>query len=1014
VIFENKYKTTKGIIMLKFLDVEKFSRNLLAVTNTEMFTRTGEPHTQGLFSEAIFGSIGSLDRRQRYSYIDLNIKIIHPEAYRILIQLDRKVEKFFSTESLFSSDKSGKLIESEDGITGISEFIKIFPKISFRGETSERERLIKVLKESYTSNTLFVSKLPVIPPDLRPAYTDAKGTRIIDPLNDFYIRILRRSFQVRSAGPTGIFSDLIRYGLQKSINDCDTFVRTKIGKKGGVVRDQLLSKRVDFSGRAVITPNPNLAVNQIGVPLKLAVSLFEPFLLHVLLYSNKINKEELEKEIENFLHTSLSVDSVKNVMKSIKAGHEIPSNLYEIFFNAAEMAIAGRVVLAKRDPDLHPESIRSFYPVLTRGNTLEICTLQVGGFNADFDGDAMGVFHPLTNEAQGEAKEKMMRPQTGVTYNSIAFELSREMCVGLYLLTKSVRPKNSPIHVSEEDLEKATDPYIAVVYRNKNTTMGKAIVNSCFPEAFPFIDTLLTRKVANELINSVLEKHGNKQGEQTASKLSKVGFKFATIISPTLKLSDLEVPDEIYKLKEKMKGVSIEQANVLLERMRKIMVVYLKDTGLYNLVESGSTRGWDQPMQILVAKGIIADPKGNLLEPVKSSLSDGLTTTEFFRAAAGSRKGIIDRVINTSDTGYLSRKLAYFLSPVEIDPFVKDCRTKKTLSLKIDEDLSRRLHGRFIEYGGKLVEFDPNLFRTGSQIDLRTPIYCKSPRICHICYGKLVERHKTPYVGILAAQIIGERGTQIIMRSFHLGVAKIVERSILKEIAENEPMISLDKLSSYLVQRDNRLTALKNCKVIIDMNDYDVGDSMVVEEDSIQVKSLLSQIEFDDVIFYLILDFPCNLYVEKKVEEGKERIELFYKEGSTILDVPTEVTEMKQQVNYVERLIGGKEVFKDVEHLYRKLYKVYAPLSPMDSVHLEIVISQCLRYRLNPALPARLGKTWDPVLINIKKTIFSSGFMQGLAFENVNEAIKVGLISEEEIPPSIIEKLMTTPLVGAK
>jgi DNA-directed RNA polymerase beta' subunit len=996
--------------MLKFLDVDKFARGLYPVTNTEYFIKSGEAHPQGLFSETIFGAVGSLERRQKYSYIDLHGKVVHPTGYRVLIKLDAKIEKFFSTESSFSLDSSGRLIETEDGVTGISEFIKLFPKIVFRGDSPEREKLIQVLKRSYAEGTLFVSKIPVIPADLRPAYKDAKGVDVIDPLNPFYLTILRRSFQIRSIG-VGVLSDLFRFALQKAVNDCDSYIRTKIGKKSGVIRDQLLSKRVDFSGRAVIAPNPNLKVNEIGLPFKLAVSLFEPFIIHILVYSNKIDREELEKEMQGFVHTGLSVDSVKNVMKSIKGDHEIPKRLYDIFYSATEMAIANRIVLAKRDPDLHPENIRAFFPKLTKSDTLEICTLQVGGFNADFDGDTMSVYHPLTNEAQTEAKEKMTRPQTGVTSSSIAFELSSEMCVGLYLLSKPVHPKNSPVHVSDIDLETATNPYVAVVYRGRTTTMGKAILNSCFPEDFTFIDEVIGKRAANNLIGVVISKYGNKQGETTASKLSKVGFKFATIISPTIKLSDLEIPQEIYRLKARMKGASVEQASLLLEKMQKILIVYLKDTGLYSLVESGSTRGWDQPMQILIAKGIITDAKGNLLEPVQGSFSEGLSTTEFFRASGSARKGIIDRTLNTSDTGYLSRKLAYFLSPVEIDPFVKDCRTQVTLNLKVDDSLSRRLHGRFVIKDKKVEQFNPGEFKSGSMVSLRSPIFCKSFKICATCYGKLVERHKTPYVGMLAAQCIGERGTQLIMRSFHTGGAKIVKRDLLKDISSNEPMIDYTKLSSYLKQVDNRLVAMKDCKVIIDLSDYDVDDSIEFKEGVIQVKSLVSQVEFDDIMFFFILDYSCILYADK-MSKSEGKVELSYKADSTILDVPTQVSEVREQVLYVERLIAGREIYRDVEHLYRRLLNVYSPpVSDMDSVHLEVLISQALRDKTNPSLPARLGRVWNPILMNIKKDIFSSGFLQGLAFENVNQAIITGLISAGELPESIIEKLMTRSLV---
>jgi len=999
--------------MLKFLDVDKFAKNLLPVTATEFFTRTGEPHPNGLFSETIFGAVGSLERRKNYSYIELHTKLVHPSAYRVLIQLDRKIEKFFSTESLFSLDSSGKLVVTDNGVTGITEFIKLFPKIIFRGETPVREKYIQLLKKAYAEGTLFISKVPVIPAELRPAYKDAKGLDVIDPLNDYYVTILRRSFQVRAA-TAGTLSDLFKYGLQSAVNDYDGFLRTKIGHKSGVIREQLLGKRVDFSGRAVITPNPKLNVNEIGLPFKLAVSLFEPFIIHILVYSNKVDKVELEKEVQAFLKVPVSVDSVKEITKSIKGGHDIPKRLYEIFHSATEMAITDRVVLAKRDPDLHPLNIRAFYPKLTDGDTIEICTLQIGGFAGDFDGDAMSVYHPLTDESQTEAKEKIMRAPTGVTSSSISFSLSKEMCVGLYLLSKSVHPKNSPISVSDSDLQTATTPYVAVVYRGKNTTMGKAIINSCFPEGFPFIDELVTGKVANNLIGVVISKYGDRQGETAASKLSKFGFKFATILSPTVKLSDLEIPAEIYKLKEKMKDATVEQTSDLLDKMQRILLTHLKDTGLYSFVESGSSRGWDQPRQILIAKGIISDAEGNLLEPVKGSFTEGLTPTEFFRAASASRKGIIDRVLNTSTTGYLSRKLTFFLSPVELDPFVKDCRTQSTLNIKVDESLAKRLTGRFIVRSGKVEEFKKEDFKSGSVINLRSPIFCKSFKICHVCYGKLVERHKSPYIGVLAAQYIGERGTQMIMRSFHVGGSKLMKRNMLKEISDNEPSIDENKLKLYLTQADNRLVANKDCRVKLDLSTYDIGDDLEIKEDVVYVKSLLAQIQFDDIAFYIVLDYACNLYSDK-MTRTENVIELSYEKDSTILETPTEVSEIKQQVLYVERLIGGKEIYRDVEHLYRRLLNVYSPpLTDMDSVHLELVISQALRDKTNPALPARLGRTWNPTMMNLKKDIFASGFLQGLAFENVNEAILSGLISADELPDSILEKLMTTSLVTKK
>ena len=205
-----------------------------------------------------------------------------------MIQLDRRIIKFISTETQFGLDKEGQLIELDNGVTGINEFVKLCPRIKWRGGSPDREKFIEVIYKAYEDETLFLDKVPVIPPDLRPISKDADGTIMSDPLNEYYVSILRRAFQVKSAGSKGPLFDLLNYGLQKAVIAHDDFIRTKIGKKFGVIRDQLLSKRVDFSGRAVITPGPNLKVNEIGLPLKIAVNIFKPFVIHQLLYPRNI------------------------------------------------------------------------------------------------------------------------------------------------------------------------------------------------------------------------------------------------------------------------------------------------------------------------------------------------------------------------------------------------------------------------------------------------------------------------------------------------------------------------------------------------------------------------------------------------------------------------------------------------------------------------------------------------------------------------------------------------------
>ena len=218
--------------VIKVLDVNQFARGLLPVTSTELKTRTGEFNPDGLLSEEIFGVEGSLDRSKKMSFINLNTNVIHPTLYRHIIKLERKLEKMFSTEISISIGADGSIRENEDGITGISAFIENFTKIKFRDlDSAPRKSLIQNLTQSYKSGTLFIDKIPVVPPDVRPVFESEGGELQIDELNNIYIGILRKSFQVKSVGSAGQFYDLLTYGLQLAINSHNTYIQSKIEKR---------------------------------------------------------------------------------------------------------------------------------------------------------------------------------------------------------------------------------------------------------------------------------------------------------------------------------------------------------------------------------------------------------------------------------------------------------------------------------------------------------------------------------------------------------------------------------------------------------------------------------------------------------------------------------------------------------------------------------------------------------------------------------------------------------------
>ena len=221
------------------------------------------------------------------------------------------------------------------------------------------------------------------------------------------------------------------------------------------------------------------------------------------------------------------------------------------------------------------------------------------------------------------------------------------------------------------------------------------------------------------------------------------------------------------------------------------------------------------------------------------------------------------------------------------------------------------------------------------------------------------------------------------------------------------------KITNYLQQSDDKLIAVKPCKLTIEMADYHLADTLEIKEqdNTIWVKSLISKIEFDDIVFNIILDYPIEIQTPNIELMNKERIVLNYLKEDIILIIPFTTVEIKEQVNYVKRLLGGREMYKDPTHLVKKLFGVYGSVSDLDLVHLEVMGSQVLRDKKDHSKPARLGSTWDPVMANIKTDVFNTSFIQGLAFENVGKAIDSGLTSSQDNDPSVLEKIVTGELV---
>jgi len=415
----------------------------------------------------------------------------------------------------------------------------------------------------------------------------------------------------------------------------------------------------------------------------------------------------------------------------------------------------------------------------------------------------------------------------------------------------------------------------------------------------------------------------------------------------------------------------------------------------------------------LIAKGLISNLDGDILPGIGTSFNDGLPTDVFFKTGAGSRVGIADRVINTADTGYLARKLVYFLNGIELHPSLRDCKTDRTINLQIsDTNMLKKLKYRFILQNGNIVPIEEAGIKVGDTINLRSPIYCKSDKICHICHGTSYVRKPTPYIGAMYALLLGECATQASMKKFHTGGAiEIKKKNIIQDLLSNAPVLTRNFLTTYITSGDNLISCKKDCKLVVDVVDLDMsedGDYYYNDETKrIIFKSMVATLEIEDVKIPMMLDYIVDMDIVNLIEQDKERIIFSFDAGSNILYTSIEDNSMTALSRYLDRLIGGRIKFYNTEHLLSIIYQQYKSISNLPIVSFEILLSQILRYKKDPRYAARLGKTWDPVLMNLKKSVYNEGFIQGLAFENINEAIRNGLVQDTGTDLTVLEKVFT-------
>ncbi len=692
-------------------------------------------------------------------------------------------------------------------------------------KATKRLRVVEGMRSAGISpEWLILRVLPVLPPDLRPMVQLPGGRFATSDLNDLYRRVINRNNRLNRLINLGAPEIILRNEKRMLQEAVDSLIdsSSKTSRRGGPAtthvlrslsdmlrgkqgrfRQNLLGKRVDYSGRSVIVVGPKLKLDQVGLPKEMALEMFKPFVL----------REMIARGLAS------NVKGAKNVLETRSA--EVWDILEEI--------IEGHPILINRAPTLHRLGIQAFFPTLVDGHAIQIHPCVCAGFNADFDGDQMAIHVPLSTKSQEEAKTLMLARENifGPANAQPITVPNREMALGCYYITVLAEPANGEeikFFVSEEDairayrMQKITVQQKIKVRIGKEvleTSVGRILFNQVLPEHMRFLNATVKGITIRDIILKACETLDKVAVSNLIDNIKTIGFWGATIAGISISIFDAKiVPDkqryldeaelEIQKIEENVaKGLITPQ-----EKSQLLQMVWIKTTedlavatwdylGLDNpirmMVEAGARGSKDQAKQLSAMRGLSTDPTGKIVElPTKSNYRQGLSVFEYFTSARGARKGVADKALKTADAGYLTRRLVDIAHDAIIR--MEDCGTKEGLEHTVslnnfnqarEKLLGRMLQGDVVQPGSRKVlvkagtllieETIQNILKAAvTKVLARSPLTCEAKYgLCKFCYGFDLTTRKlvnigTP-VGVVAAQAIGEPGTQLTMRTFHTG-----------------------------------------------------------------------------------------------------------------------------------------------------------------------------------------------------------------------------------------------------
>jgi DNA-directed RNA polymerase subunit beta' len=875
-------------------------------------------------------------------------ELLNEEKYRALMQeFPGRFRAMMGAEAI-------KELLSQVDIEGISEELRA----AMKTETSQLKRIkyakrLKVVdafrKSGNKPEWMILDVIPVIPPELRPLVPLDGGRFATSDLNDLYRRVINRNNRLKKLmelrAPEVIIRNEKRM-LQEAVDAMfDNGRRGRVLRgannrplkslsdtlkgKSGRFRQNLLGKRVDYSGRSVIVVGPELKLHQCGLPKKMALELFKPFIY------NRLEKDG---------HAA-----------TIKGAKEMVEHQEPVVWDILEDVIKDHPVLLNRAPTLHRLGIQAFEPVLVEGKAIKIPPLVCAAFNADFDGDQMAVHIPLSPEAQIEASVLMLSshnilsPANG---QPIAIP-SQDIVLGCYYLTKAKRGTKGEGRVfgsfdeamfalDNEMVERLTPIRyrftgalmdLTTQYDDQavmradvrdvenefiNTTIGRLIFNSILPEGMPFINGLMKKKGLQQLGNYCYLNYGLETTVKMLDDLKDLGFLHATKAGISIGIDDLIVPDNKAELVDMAKGNVIEvekqyQDGAITdgERYNKIIDIWsdvtekvsdemfrkmaAQDEGdyefnpIYIMADSGARGSKQQIRQLAGMRGLMAKPSGEIIEtPITANFREGLTVLQYFISTHGARKGLADTALKTADSGYLTRRLVDVAQDVIVSSY--DCNTLDGIYVtsiieggEIIEPLRDRIVGRvslenirdpltgetILGINEEITESLASDIQAAGieKVKIRSVLTCKAKRgVCIKCYGRnlatgqLVDLGEA--TGVIAAQSIGEPGTQLTMRTFHIGGTASRTHEQSTEEAKNEGLVKFLNIQ-HVTNRDGNLVVMnRNGTLIIadeagrEKERYSVAYGAILKvKEGLKIKPGQVLVEWDPYSFSILTEF---------------------------------------------------------------------------------------------------------------------------------------------------------------